>query len=737
MKLFPHNQEAFDSAVRMFKRENRVCIIQPTGTGKSVVIAEFVNKNPSKRHLLLAPGSHIFSEIQKHVKNVEIEFATYIGLKRKEPFFIKNSFDYIYLDEFHRLGAEVWGGAVKRLLRLNPRAKVLGTSATPIRYLDDNRNMATEIFKDQIATQMSLISAIAKGILPSPTYISALYSIQDEYRQMRKKVMASKLKDKETLLRDLDSKVIDWEKSSGLDTVLRKYLSTERRRVIVFCKDWKHLQYAKKLLDPIFGKIYGRIEALSLYSKRKIAENETYLRAFRAENESAIVLYTIDKINEGLHSKSCNTVILLRDTISPIVFSQQIGRAFSIKPTNNPLIIDLVNNFKNIQLASIKSDSERELNLLSKGSQVGNVEKRKETITFIDETQDIRKIFSSFDEEINVWKSLYEKAKVYFKEHGHLYVPPVNRELYDWVRFQRYSYQNRHMSKERAILLTAIGMEFENKIPAGWMTMLCELEEWIKENGTLPPISASNRVGAWVNRQRMAFKRGTLIKEQIDILRKLVPLGDDVRSLKINARVNRLIAHFKKGNIDTADERIKHDLARIIALYKLKKLSKSTLTSLRKGRVAFETSFNERAWLERVKKLIEWFESNGTLPKRNENLVLYQFCIKERKYLKRGHPFSEFIQNDKDARKLYKKVKKLISMLGVKDWDERLSELKRVVAHYGFISKSNCEDKLLQWTWKQQRDLRDGKLSSDKIEKLLTIKEINWHGRNRRHINKS
>lgn len=143
MNLFPHNKEAYESAVSLFKQQNRVCIIRPTGTGKSVIIAAFVNQHPSKRHLLLAPGSHIFNEIQKHIQRGKIASSTYIGLKQKRAFFKRGSFDYIYLDEFHRLGAEVWGGAVERLLKLNPNAKVLGTSATPIRYLDDNSNMAS------------------------------------------------------------------------------------------------------------------------------------------------------------------------------------------------------------------------------------------------------------------------------------------------------------------------------------------------------------------------------------------------------------------------------------------------------------------------------------------------------------------------------------------------------------------------------------------------------------------
>src|ERR1700722_13091512 len=166
MCLFPHNQEAYDSAVRLFKNENRVCIIRPTGTGKSLIIAEFINRHPVARHLLLAPGAHIFNEIQKYVTKVRVSFSTYIGVKTNLSLLEPHYFDFIYLDEFHRLGADVWGNNVNRLLQRNPRAKVLGTSATPIRYLDDNRNMATEIFEDNIATQMSLTTAIATGILP-------------------------------------------------------------------------------------------------------------------------------------------------------------------------------------------------------------------------------------------------------------------------------------------------------------------------------------------------------------------------------------------------------------------------------------------------------------------------------------------------------------------------------------------------------------------------------------------
>jgi hypothetical protein len=730
MDLFPHNREAYDSAVKLFKKVNRVCIIRPTGTGKSVIIAEFVNQNPSRRHLLLAPGAHIFNEIRKHLRRGEISFSTYIGLKENDGIFRRNSFDYIYLDEFHRLGAEVWGSCVDRLLKLNPAAKVLGTSATHIRYLDDNRNMASEIFNDCIATQMSLNSAIVNGILPAPKYISALYSVQEEFLEVKRKILSSNRKNKETLVRDLDSKVIDWERSSGLDRVIKKHLSAERRRVIVFCKDWEHLKYARKILAPIFREIYGHVESRSLYSGKRDSENDHSLKLFTGEDQSAIILYTIDKVNEGLHSKNCNTVILLRDTISPIIFYQQIGRAFSIRAANRPLIIDLVNNFKNIQLASFKSDFEHELNASTDGNLASIDEKMKAAIEFVDEIQDIRQIFLSFDEEVDVWKSFYNKAKAYFKEHGHLYVSPADRELLNWVRSQRRTYQKRKMGKEREAQLRAIGMDFDQEIDARWMTMSYELEEWKKKNGKLPGFQEDGRLYYWMIRNRQEFRRGTLSSEQINILQKLIRLED---STWLQDRVERLVKHFKNGNGAVTDETIKHDLLRIKELRRLKRLSKETLIELRNANVPIDGSVNHYLWFEKVKTVLTEYKKNGVPPKTKTSL--YHFCIKERRYLKERHPSAKFIECNKEAKLAYDSFKKIIVTMAKPAWDDQYAELKRIAKEFGSISSTHCEQNLQEWMWRQRRFIRDGKLPLEQIKKLLTIKEIDWydHSRNRKN----
>jgi superfamily II DNA/RNA helicase len=512
-----------------------------------LVIAEFINQNPCGRHLLLAPGTHIFKEIRKHIAGENILWCTYIGLKTSPFLFRPHSFDFIYLDEFHRLGADVWGNNVDRLMRQNPRAKVIGTSATPIRYLDDNRNMATEIFNDCIATQMSLNAAIVKSILPAPIYISSLYSVGDELRKMNRKIMESKVRDKDSLIRELNSKMIDWERSSGLDVVIKKHLGPERRRVVVFCKDWKHLKYAQKILGPIFREIYGEMQSLSLYSKKNPKENEETIELFSGEGHEALILYTIDKVNEGLHSSNCNTVILLRDTLSPIVFYQQIGRAFSIGGLLRPLIIDLVNNFKNVNLESFRHDFEQELNDSMNrewSNPSSDKDKIKTAIQLIDETQDIRKMFSSFEERIDVWRIFYRKARQYYKENGHLYVSDSDKDLCNWVRKQRDTYNKGYIIKERIPLLAAIGIEFGNDISAQWMMRYYELKQWIGKHGELPTITQNRFLAIWIVNQRRNIQLGKVSEKQADLLKPFFPLSGDRTRLKIKARIQRLLAHL-------------------------------------------------------------------------------------------------------------------------------------------------------------------------------------------------
>ena len=62
------------------------------------------------------------------------------------------------------------------------------------------------------------------------------------------------------------------------------------------------------------------------------------------------------------------------------------------------------------------------------------------------------------------------------------------------------------------------------------------------------------------------------------------------------------------------------------------------------------------------------------------------------------------------------------------EWDNQHGRLKQILKQDGYLSRDNCDKNLLEWMWRQRRFIRDGKLSADKIVKLLEIKGIDWYG---------
>ncbi len=102
--------------------------------------------------------------------------------------------DYIILDEFHRCGAEMWGKGVQTLLNLYEDVPILGLSATNIRYLDNQRDMADELFDGNIASEMTLGEAIVRGILPPPKYVISVYSYLKDLNKYRQRIRRAKSK---------------------------------------------------------------------------------------------------------------------------------------------------------------------------------------------------------------------------------------------------------------------------------------------------------------------------------------------------------------------------------------------------------------------------------------------------------------------------------------------------------------------------------------------------------------
>ncbi len=188
IELYPHNQKAYDNLCAMLRDSNRACVVQPTDTGKFVIIAKMAQDNPGKNFLLLGTNDYMYIDQMANLSDIapgftpkNLQFMTYATAmaKARRGDEIPRC-DVIVADEFHHCGAPEWGKGVQYVVENNPDAKIVGFSATPIRYSDKGRNMADEMFVGNIASSMELEEAWLDGVLPMPKYVIALYDAPKE-----------------------------------------------------------------------------------------------------------------------------------------------------------------------------------------------------------------------------------------------------------------------------------------------------------------------------------------------------------------------------------------------------------------------------------------------------------------------------------------------------------------------------------------------------------------------------
>ena len=75
----------------------------------------------------------------------------------------------------------------------------------------------------------------------------------------------------------------------------------------------------------------------------------------------------INKLNEGAHVSNITGIIMLRSTLSTIIYLQQIGRALSAGNKNNPIIFDFMGNIENMQ--KINRGEDEYVNSIRKSSE--------------------------------------------------------------------------------------------------------------------------------------------------------------------------------------------------------------------------------------------------------------------------------------------------------------------------------------------------------------------------------
>lgn len=323
IELYEHNQKAYDALLDMLGERDRACIIKPTGTGKFVIIAKMVQDNPDKRFLLLGTNDYMFNDQMANLAEIapgftpeNLQFMTYaaaMGMERRND--CVPPYDVIIADEFHHCGAEEWGKGVTHILNANESAKVVGFTATPIRYSDGGRNMADEMFDGNVAYSMELEEAWLRGILPIPKYVTAFYEAPEELGRLAKSIAGLK---NERVMKRFQKKYEQLRRSlteaGGVREIIAKHLEKRNAKVIVFCPRIAKLREFMLLRREWFGAVNSEIHAYKTVSADPYGSED--FQAFKDDESDALkVLYCVNQLNEAVHVKGVDAIVMVRPTV--------------------------------------------------------------------------------------------------------------------------------------------------------------------------------------------------------------------------------------------------------------------------------------------------------------------------------------------------------------------------------------------------------------------------------------
>ena len=515
VELYPHNEAAYRAIMRGFKQHRIGAVVQATGTGKSYLLARYIADHAKEKILVFAPNITILDEIRKAVgfSIPQVTYRTFQSLIRNREDNRLLRADHILIDEFHHFGAEIWGGALQDVIENNSRAYVLGMSATPIRP-EGMIDTVDLYFEGNLFYELTLLQAWYYNILPVPVLVQSAYGLDNKLEPVAKEVGTQWLfkgaKRKGT--EEAGSGTCGFSKRLlGAPEVIRKFLPTSIRKLLVFCRNLTDL---KQMVPEVCGWLTqaGRtITPFEIHHAQGERQNGRILDAFREESDRLHVLFSVNMLIEGLHVEGVDAVLFLRRTESYIVTLQQLGRCLNAEAGKRPVVLDFVNNLSGKSVYDVMAPHLERLSLLPspKGFE-GNTSFL--TTGFL---SDIRLRIEEILAELEPWQIMYERL-IEFRREENDWPSITEGKLGLWCNTQRIAYKRGKLQEERRRQLELIGFEW-NQLDSKWMKEYRALKVFFDTCGRWPK-REDGPLATWCYTQRERRKNGRLSKERIRAL---------------------------------------------------------------------------------------------------------------------------------------------------------------------------------------------------------------------------
>jgi len=353
IELRPYQTEAIDAIYSYFMgADGNPLIVLPTGTGKSIVIAEFLRgalgRWPETRAVMV---THVKELIQQnHAALVrdwpEAPAGIYsAGLGQKDlsgsitcagiqsiykrAYEIQNC-DLLIVDECHlipRNADTMYGRFIKELREINPKLKVIGFTATPFRLDSGELHRGDDALFTDIAYEMSILDAVEQGYL-SEVLPKAMSTTLD--------VSSVGTRGGEFIASDLEA-AIDQDDVNGPAVKEIIEYGHDRGSWLVYCAGVKHAEHVAETIRAAgysAGWVTGDTPA---------TERACILNNFKAGNLRAVV--NVNVLTTGFDAPGVDLIAMLRPTKSPGLFIQMVGRGTRLASGKEDcLLLDFAGN---------------------------------------------------------------------------------------------------------------------------------------------------------------------------------------------------------------------------------------------------------------------------------------------------------------------------------------------------------------------------------------------------------
>lgn len=331
----------------------RICCVSPTGSGKTIMIREFVRRlNNQFYSCFLVPSRILVSQSVKAFREINLSFGKLHGNSqfyegflswvstidtfraRKKQGKITQEFTFFIIDECHHARAATYEELMKTLF---PNAYYIGFTATPVRLdnkglgasIDNFKSFEIIIFGPSMKYLLDRGKQGLRGSLSPYTYIKPP-SITDN-EDLKKK------------LRQHGYKNADEALGSGafigdLISSYQKYGAPQKLPGITFCNSVE--------ISKHFAKKYNEagIRAAHIDAKTPTRERDKILNGLVSGLYQQVC--SKDVISEGCDVPACSIVTLARYTESLSLNVQQIGRPIRFVPGKQAYVLDLVNRYQ-------------------------------------------------------------------------------------------------------------------------------------------------------------------------------------------------------------------------------------------------------------------------------------------------------------------------------------------------------------------------------------------------------